>query len=131
MDNCHTLDGVEGRVELGESEYGDREVMAGVERKTVEYMECLEVGLDRYTNVGRTNEKQGNEVGETAFVSDNVRIRRSAGVIILLDLGVVLLLVAEVILMSGVMTVILVMVKEVRNVSGSSLLGKVTGSSGC
>ena len=73
----------------------------------------------------------GLKVGETAFVSDNDRIRRSAGVIILLDLGVVLLLVAEVILMSGVMTVILVMVKEVRNISGSSLLGKVTGSSGC
>ena len=84
------------------------------------YKGCLEVGLDRYT-----------KVGETAFVSDNDRIRRSTGVIILLDLGVVLLLVAEVILMSGVMTVILVMVKEVRNVSGSYLLGNVMGSSGC
>ena len=31
MGNCHTLDGGEGRVELGGSECGDREVMAGVE----------------------------------------------------------------------------------------------------
>ena len=31
------------------------------------YRGCLEVGLDRYTKVGRTNEKQGNN-GELCLV---------------------------------------------------------------
>ena len=74
------------------------------------YKGCIEVGLDRYT-----------KVGETAFVSDNDRIRRSADVAILPDLVVVLLVVEDVILKSGVMTGNLVMVEEVRNVSGSFL----------
>ena len=63
----------------------------------------------------------GLKVGETAFVSDNDRIRRSADVAILPDLVVVLLVVEDVILKSGVMTGNLVMVEEVRNVSGSFL----------
>ena len=54
-------------------------------------------------------------------MSDNDRIRRSADVTILPDLVVVLLVVEDVILKSGVMTGNLVMVEEVRNVSGSFL----------
>ena len=52
------------------------------------YRGCLEVGLDRYTKVGRTNEKQGNN-GELCFVgSGNFVVKGNWAVALMLMIGV-------------------------------------------